>query len=203
MFSGKTRRTRTKSLNSKVNGANAGLANAGDLYNNTSGVTTRLQREQIQQQQREQPQSTLAETISTIPMSTTLTIASTTVTDVSSVDGGAEMNAENSTSGTSFLNAIPTEAVRVSTPSGVVPSFVSCVSTPHISGDNPNATLKTNETTDTTAAVPIAAVSTTCIDNEASSVSVTGTSAESSHCDSVVSSLVSNDTTIGSINPST
>lgn len=203
MYLGKTRRTRTKNLNSKVNGANAGLANAGDLlYNNTSGVTTRLQREQIQQQQREQPQNTLVESISTIPMSTTLTITSSAVTEVPTIDGGVEMNTENSASSTSFLNAISGEPVPPSSSSSVVPSFVSCVSTPQVNSDNLNAALKTNETTDITAAIAVAAVSTTSVDSDPSSVTVIEPVAESTHCDSVVSSVVSNETTI-SINTQT
>lgn len=111
------------------------------------------------------------------------------------------MNTDNSASSTSLLNAVSTETVP-SLSSSVVPSFISCVSTPQVNSDNLHATLKINETTDITAAIAIAAVSTTSVDSEPSSVTVIEPSAESTHCDSVVSSVVSHETTI-SINPQT
>lgn len=119
---GKSRRTRTRNLNSKVNGANAGLANPGDiLYNNTPGVTTRLQREQIQQQQRlEQPQNLVMATNS-VSASTSMSITSTTVTEVPSTENVNETNVESSTS---FLNG--TESISSATSPNVL---VNCMST--------------------------------------------------------------------------
>ena len=103
-----------------MSGANAvGLSNSGDIFNNTPGVTTRLQREQIQQQQRlEQPQNLSVVLPSAIPVSSSLSTSSA-VTELTSMDVSASDVQLEGTMTINYLNVPDTSRSSTPQPSAV------------------------------------------------------------------------------------